>query len=267
VNWQQWVRALFGRARRAVPREVWRRIGGLQKRIGYRFRDRRLLVDSLMHRSALALYGQDRQHSNERLEFLGDAVLDFIVAEHFYRLFPDMAEGELTKLRSVIASGSVLARAAEQLGLGAYVLLSANEERTGGRARSSILEDSFEALVGAIYLDGGHGAAADFVETYLLENWRQVVQQREFINYKSLLLEHVQSQQWSAPVYALREESGPDHLKHFVVEVLINGVVHGRGEGRSKKAAEQDAAYTTARQLGLLPHFASDALDAAPPGA
>jgi ribonuclease III len=247
-----WINRLFHRNRQPVSRELVRQVIGVQRTIGYRFRDRSLLVDALKHRSMLPLLNEDRSKSNERLEFLGDAVLDFIVAEYFYHLFPMMAEGELTKLRSVIASGSVLVRAAQKIELGKYILISPNEERTGGRERASILEDAFEALIGAIYLDGGREAANDFVETHLLGNWKEVVQQREFVNYKSLILEHVQSKQWSAPVYALREESGPDHLKRFVVEVVINGVVHGRGEGSSKKAAEQQAAYSTAIQLGLI---------------
>jgi ribonuclease-3 len=253
-----WISRLFHRAEHRVPRDILRHVSGLQAGIGYRFKDKTLLVGALKHRSVLPLLAEDRSRSNERLEFLGDAVLDFIIAEYFYTLFPSLAEGELTKLRSVIASGSVLVRAAQKIQLGKFILLSANEERTGGRDRASILEDAFEALIGAIYLDGGHRAAVDFVETHLLGNWKEVVQQKEFVNYKSLILEHVQARQWSAPVYALREESGPDHLKKFVVEVLINGVVHGRGEGKSKKAAEQQAAYSTAMQLGLVSPAESD---------
>lgn len=244
---------ILTRRHQRIPRDLLVRLRALQWSIGYRFRDKSLLVEALKHRSVLPLLNEERTCSNERLEFLGDAVLDFIIAEYFYRLFPQMAEGELTKLRSVIASGSVLVRAARIMGLGDYVLLSPNEERTGGRDRPSILEDTFEAVVGAIYLDGGRDAARDFVERHLLGGWRDIVRQKEFVNYKSLILEHVQAKQWSSPVYALREESGPDHEKRFVVEVLINGVVHGRGEGRSKRAAEQEAACRTAVQLGLLP--------------
>ncbi len=236
-----------------LPRETVRKLAALETAIGYRFRNKALLQDALRHRSSLQQTGHDRSRSNERLEFLGDAVLDFVIAEYFFNLFSTMAEGELTKLRSVIASGSVLVRAADKIELGQYIEMSANEERTGGRGRASILEDAFEALIGAIYLDRGHQAAIEFVENNLLANWRDVVQQKEFINYKSLLLEHAQAKQWSAPVYALREESGPDHSKRFVVDVVINGVVHGRGEGRSKKAAEQEAAQRTASQLGLVP--------------
>ena len=251
-----WLLRLFQSGRTRLPRETVRKLVALETVIGYRFRDRALLQDALRHRSALQQSGHDRSRSNERLEFLGDAVLDFVIAEYFYNLFPMMAEGELTKLRSVIASGSVLVRAANKIGLGRFIEMSANEERTGGRSRASILEDAFEALIGAVYLDRGHRAAVEFVENNLLANWREVVQQKEFINYKSLLLEHAQSKQWSAPVYALREESGPDHSKRFVVDVVINGVVHGSGEGHSKKAAEQEAAHKTVAQLGLLqtPH-------------
>jgi ribonuclease-3 len=257
-----WISRLFHRAEKRVPPDILEHVAGLQTGIGYRFKDKSLLVGALKHRSVLPIYNEERSKSNERLEFLGDAVLDFVIAEYFYNLFPSLAEGELTKLRSVIASGSVLVRAAQKIELGKFILLSPNEERTGGRERASILEDAFEALIGAIYLDGGHAAAVEFVETHLLENWREIVQQKEFVNYKSLILEHVQARQWSAPVYALREESGPDHLKRFVVEVLINGVVHGRGEGRSKKAAEQQAAYSTAMQLGLITRVESNDDDA-----
>ena len=256
-----WLRILkrFGRPR--IQRDVRRRLAALERTIGYRFRNRNILLDALRHRSALQQLGHDRSRSNERLEFLGDAVLDFVIAEYFYHLFPTMAEGELTKLRSVIASGSVLVRAARKISLGRYVEMSANEDRSGGRERASILEDAFEALIGAIYLDGGHRSAVEFVELNLLANWRDVVKQKEFINYKSLLLEHAQARQWASPVYTLHEESGPDHSKRFVVDVVINGVVHGRGEGRSKKAAEQEAAHRTASQLGLLTDIPSQEIE------
>ncbi len=245
----------FTRSQEIISPEILARVKALENLIGYRFQNRLILVDALKHRSALQIYNEDRNRSNERLEFLGDAVLDFIVAEYFYNLFPMMVEGELTRLRSVIASGSVLARAAQSLDLGRFVLMSPNEEKTGGRDRASILEDAFEAVIGALYLDGGLEVARDFVESHLLGNWRDVVRQKEFVNYKSLILEHAQSKSWSAPVYALREETGPDHLKKFVVELLINGVVYGRGEGRSKKAAEQEAALASAEILGLLPNL------------
>lgn len=248
----RWFRILFGGAQSSGSREQWMYVRGLQRIIGYRFRDKSLLISALKHRSVLPVYREERIKSNERLEFLGDAVLDYVIAEHFFHLFPMMAEGELTKLRSVVASGSVLMRAAQQIELGRFLLLSPNEDRAGGRERASILEDAFEALIGALYLDGGRRAAQTFIEEHLLGNWREVVRQREFVNYKSLILEHVQAQQIPPPIYALRDETGPDHEKRFIVEVLIGGVVHGQGEGRSKKAAEQQAAYCTAVKLGLV---------------
>ena len=237
-----WLRALLSNKRSKISRESARKLAVLERAIGYRFRDKCLLQDALRHRSSLPQLGHDRSKSNERLEFLGDAVLDFVIAEYFFNLFPTMAEGELTKLRSVIASGSVLVRAAHQIGLGDHIEMSVNEERTGGRMRASILEDGFEALIGAIYLDRGHNAAVEFVENNLLANWREVVQQKEFINYKSLLLEHAQARQWAAPVYTLHEETGPDHSKRFVIEVFIAGESYGTGEGKNKSQAEQAAA-------------------------
>jgi ribonuclease III len=248
-----WIRKLFGYKSDNLSRKTLKHLAELESEIQYRFHKKSNLIDALKHRSALQVTGEERSCSNERLEFLGDAVLDFIIAEYFYHLFPQMVEGELTKLRSIIVSGSALVRAAQKIKLGEYIILSPNEERTGGRERASILEDAYEALVGAVYLDGGHKAAQRFVEINLMGNWREVVNQKEFVNYKSLILEHTQSQQWSNPVYALREESGPDHSKHFVVEIIINGIVQGRGEGASKKAAEQKAASMAAERLGLIP--------------
>jgi ribonuclease-3 len=250
-----WLVRILGRRRSSLSRETRVHFDQLEKRIGYRFRNELYLIDALKHRSALQQSGEERGKSNERLEFLGDAVLDLVIAEYFFHLFPMMEEGELTKLRSIIVSGSALVRAAQTIHLGEYVLLSCNEERTGGRERASILEDAYEALIGAIYLDRGYGAARQFVETHLLGNWREVVTQKEFVNYKSLVLEHTQAQQWSNPIYAVREESGPDHSKRFVVEVVINGIVQGRGEGTSKKAAEQKAASVAAERLGLIPRL------------
>jgi ribonuclease-3 len=146
-----------------------RKLAELERTIGYRFRNKNLLLDALRHRSALQQLGHDRSRSNERLEFLGDAVLDFVIAEYFYQLFPTMAEGELTKLRSVIASGSVLVRAAKKIDLGRYIEMSVNEERTGGRQRPSILEDAFEALIGAIYSIFSHSVLANKADHILEE--------------------------------------------------------------------------------------------------
>lgn len=247
-----WLLEKLGVGLKDIPRELIRALAPLERAIGYRFKNRAFLIGALKHRSALHKLQEDRSASNERLEFLGDAVLDLIIAEYFYNLFPSMVEGHLTQLRSVIVSGSSLVGAAKQLGLGEFIILSDNEERAGGRERASILEDAFEALIGAIYLDGGMKPARDFVEMHLLDNWREIVKRDEFVNFKSLILEHAQANHWPNPEYRLIEESGPDHSKQFVVELFLNNESHGIGEGPSKKTAEQKAASVAARKFGLL---------------
>lgn len=247
-----WLRDKLLRMSGDVPRETRQQLRRLENRIGYRFKDPQLLLAALRHRSVLNKENLGRHESNERLEFLGDAVLDFVIAEYFYHLFPGMVEGQLTKLRSVIVSGSSLVGAAKRIDLGNYLLLSDNEDKAGGRLRSSILEDAFEAVIGAIYLDGGVKHARTFVETCVLDNWRDIVKKDEYVNYKSLVLEHAQANSWDSPEYRLVEESGPDHAKRFIVEIILNGEPCGRGEGTSKKAAEQRAASVAAAKLGLL---------------
>src|SRR3989339_1018487 len=163
-----WLLNKLGVGLKDIPRDLIWSLSELEKIMGYRFKNRLYLIGALKHRSALHHLQQDRSYSNERLEFLGDAVLDLIIAEYFYHLFPDMVEGHLTQLRSVIVSGSSLVGSAKELGLGKFLILSENEERAGGRKRASILEDAFEALIGAIYLDGGMKPAREFVETHLL---------------------------------------------------------------------------------------------------
>jgi len=247
-----WLRDMLFRRQGDIPADIWQRLRRLEVKIDYRFKEPRLLVAALRHRSVLTRDNLGRHESNERLEFLGDAVLDFVIAEYFYHLFPGMVEGQLTKLRSVIVSGTSLVGAAQRMDLGDALILSDNEDRAGGRNRASILEDAFEALIGALYLDGGVKAAARFIETHLLDNWRDVVTKDEYVNYKSLVLEHAQANAWDSPVYKLVEETGPDHSKRFVVEIFLNGESYGRGEGTSKKSAEQRAASVAASRLGLL---------------
>lgn len=246
------LRGFFFPATPEITGEVRKSLRALEKRIGYRFRDKQYMIEALRHRSVLSKQSLDRHESNERLEFLGDAVLDYIIAEYFFHLFPEMVEGQLTKLRSVIVSGSSLVGAAKRISLGEALILSENEHRAGGRERASILEDAFEALIGAIYLDGGIKPTREFIESALLDSWRDVVRKDEFVNYKSIVLEHAQANSWQSPEYRLVEETGPDHAKRFVVELLLNGVAYGRGEGSSKKTAEQKAASAAAAKLGLL---------------
>jgi ribonuclease III len=180
--------------------------------------------------------------SNERLEYLGDALLNFIVADHLYSKFNDRDEGFLTRVRAGLVNGVALAEYSEWLGLGKYIQMSPDMERAGGRSNSSILADAFEAVVGAIYLDAGHTAARDFIERCVFDHIdvEAVAVRRD--NYKSLLLEYAQARGWPQPTYRVIMEEGPAHDRMFTVEVMIDGDVLGRGEASSKKKAEQEAA-------------------------
>jgi ribonuclease-3 len=216
---------------------------GLEERIAYRFQQPELLEQALTHRSHVGqVEGAGRLDSNERLEFLGDAVLDLCISRWLYHNFPGKKEGELTKYKSIIVSGRFLVQVAMDLGLGDYLLLSDSEDRSGGRRRPSILEDAFESLIGALYLDGGIKAAEAFVDRFILDGLDLQQASRDNRNYKSLLLELSQGKGLGNPVYQVVEELGPDHSKFFVVEVLVNGQSRGRGTGSSKKKAEQAAA-------------------------
>ena len=229
-----------------IKRILKRRSGSLaefERRIGYCFRDPRLLEKALTHRSWTGQQADStRQDSNERLEFLGDAVLDLAVSHYLYSRFPSKKEGELTKYKSIVVSGRFLVRIARNIGLGEQLLLSESEDRTGGRQRESILEDAFEAMLGAVFLDGGLKAATGLVDRLVLDNLDLKQATRQNRNYKSLLLEL--SQRWGLgiPHYELLEEHGPDHSKFFVIEAQVEGRPVGHGTGSSKKRAEQAAA-------------------------
>ncbi len=231
----------------------WRRkIGNLEKILEYQFKRPELLITALKHRSFLEEAGEDRTESNERLEFLGDAVLDLIVSDSFFRRYPQAEEGTLTMMKSTLVSGPVLMAQARKMDLGSYLLLGGNELNNGGRNRESILEDAFEAVLGAVYLDGGLEPARRCVERFLLQDADSILRQESLKNYKSMLLEYAQSIGKPQPVYSVLEESGPDHNKNYVVEVRLNGEVLGTGSGRSKKQAEQRAAEAGMKNLGQL---------------
>ncbi len=221
----------------------------LENKIGYRFKDRDLLDSALKHRSVIVTTGETREDTNERLEFLGDAVLDLIVRETLLELFPGAREGQLTRYKSQQVSGRQLARLARQMELGQYLQMSQGEERSGGRGRSSILEDAMEALIGAIYLDGGLPPARKFIERFISQKVRPGHEPERDRNHKSLLLEHVQSRGMKHPTYRVVSENGPDHAKVFTVEVVVEDRVFGSGQGRSKKQAEQSAAREALKQL------------------
>ncbi|HEX9934384.1 MAG TPA: ribonuclease III [bacterium] len=218
--------------------------------MAYRFHDERLLRQALTHRSC---FRKPEEHgcSNERLELLGDAVLGLVVTDILYRRFPQKSEGDLTRLKSLVVSRDVLARAADRLGLGECILLGNGEERSGGRHRRSILADAFEALLGAMYLDGGFEPARGFIQAYLIRDAERFYAGGSGGNYKSLLLEHVQGKGLGSPRYRVIDERGPDHRKEFTVEVLVKGAVLGTGKGPSKKRAEQLAAKEASKSYGL----------------
>ena len=238
----------FFRGRRAprrpreIPADISSVLQAFQSRAGVTFRNPDLLRHALTHRSFLGGEEAHGPESNERLEFLGDAVLELVVIEFLYQRFPYDREGELTQKKSVLVSRSVLADRAERLDLGRYTLLSEAERDSGGGERHSILADTFEAVLAAIYLDQGLEAARRFVDRWLLRQVDRILQDTEKQNFKSLLQEMIQARLRLHPRYRVMSEEGPDHEKLFTVEVMVKGKSLGRGTGRNKKEAEQQAA-------------------------
>lgn len=222
----------------------------LQEAIGLRFSDQTLLQEALVHRSFLNENPDFDLPANERLEFLGDALLDFIVGEHLYQRFADMDEGDLTSLRAALIKASTLAKFARTIDLGEYIYLSRGEDERGGRSRVGLLADAFEALVAAIYLDRGLAAVKEFLLELLQLEIGRVIEHGLERDYKSRLQEWTQSELHVTPVYRTIMERGPDHAKEFTVEVLVGEKACGRGEGRSKQAAEQRAAQQALKHIG-----------------
>ena len=222
-------------------------IKDLEAVIGYRFRNISLLQNALTHSS----YANERWHnsllSNERLEFLGDSVLGMLVAEYLYRNFPNRPEGELTRMRADMVCETTLAKVANEIHLGEHLLLGHGEEQGGGRSRESILADAVESVIAASFLDGGMEAALHFIKTFILVE--VPVSQLHNMDYKTKLQELVQQKKNQVLSYSLLSETGPDHDKHFEVCVALNGKEVGRGEGRSKKRAEQEAARLAIAKL------------------
>ena len=212
----------------------------LQKKIGYSFENSELLRSALMHSSYTNEKRLPKYKCNERLEFLGDAVLELISSEFLYFEDEKMPEGELTKFRASVVCEPSLAFCAREIGLGDYLLLGKGEEVTGGRLRDSITSDALEALIGAVYLDGGFASAKEFVLQYVLNDLES---KKLFFDSKTILQEIVQGNFTEVISYHLMKEEGPDHNKLFFVEVRIGETSYGEGSGRTKKAAEQEAAY------------------------
>ncbi|MFQ5708087.1 MAG: ribonuclease III [bacterium] len=224
----------------------------LKMMLGYEFKNEQLLVQSLKHRSILPVTHEDRINSNERLELLGDAVLGLVVVDFLYQRYTHKEEGELTSMKSLLVSRRILARIARALELGKYILLSDSEEKSGGRNRASIIADALEAVIGAIYLDGGLVQAREFIENKLLSSFDEIISEDLHKNFKSMLLEYAQSQNIGVPSYHVQAVDGPDHEKIFTVAVKIQNDVLGVGTGNSKKRAEQKAAQEALRSLYLI---------------
>jgi ribonuclease-3 len=234
------------RGRRGLPADAsgCRVLHAFEDHIRYCFRDPTLLCHALTHRSSLGNNGDGEPGpcSNERLEFLGDSVLELVVNDYLYRRYPDLQEGELTKMKSLLVSRGVLAEQAKRLDLGQYLFMSDAERGSGGSFRASILADGFEAVIGSLYLDGGLPVAGRFVQTNLLDDVDFILGSRSHINFKSVLQETIQEKLKTYPRYRIVSETGPDHRKVFTVEVTVKGEQLGLGKGTNKKRAEQAAA-------------------------
>jgi ribonuclease III len=217
-------------------------LGKLEKITGYHFNNLNLLNQALIHRSIIKDNSTQVLQSNERLEFLGDAVLGLVVSRFLYERFPEKREGDLTKLKAVLVSESTLSRIAKDINLGQFLQLSEEENKAGGRERNSILADAYEALIGATFLDGGLAPARKMIRNQLLKKYWELTTDEEHFNYKGGLLEYLQSFGWGMPRYEIVEEKGPDHQKRFTIDVFAQGKRMGRGTGTSKKEAEQKAA-------------------------
>lgn len=223
----------------------------LQNKIGYEFRNENLLKNAMMHSSYTNERHLEKYQCNERLEFLGDAVLELVSSDYLFRENPKVSEGKLTKKRASMVCEPALAYCAREIGLGSYLLLGKGENATGGRERESVTSDAMEALIGAIYLDGetkadGFTNAKEFIEEFIMKDQED---KRLFYDSKTILQEMVQANDCGAVAYQLIKEEGPDHNKSFYIDVLIGEEVLGHGKGRTKKASEQDAAYQAILKL------------------
>ena len=219
-----------------------------QERIGYQFKDEKLLYEALSH-SSFANENKNARNSNERLEFLGDSVLSIVVSDHIFEHYKHMPEGELTKMRASLVCEKALFEFSKKIELGKYIFLGKGEEITGGRERPSIISDAFEAVIAAIYLDGGIEPASKHILNFVIPAIKNS-KKKKLNDYKTALQEIIQKNPGEQLEYVLVGESGPDHNKHFVVEVHLNSNVIGKGGGRSKKEAEQQAAREALELMG-----------------
>ncbi len=212
-----------------------------QEVIGYHFQNPRFLNEALTHKSFIHENPQEDTGHNQRLEFLGDALLGMVVSEYLYRRFPQHLEGKLSRMKSMMVNGTILANKAKEIRLGEYLRLSKGEEATGGRSRASLLADGFEALIGSVYLDGGLAACRRFILDRLQPEL-EGLEEAEEKDYKSRLQEYAQANFGQVPIYGVISTQGPGHRRTFEVTVSLKGKVYGKGKGGTKKSAQQQAA-------------------------
>lgn len=224
-------------------------IDNLQKNLSYSFKNIDFLREALTHKSFVNENPELNLKDNERLEFLGDAVLDLSISTFLIKKFPYFQEGELSRYKSMVVSESSLSNIAARMELGKYLFLGKGEEQTGGREKPSLLANVLEAVIAAIYLDGGINAADEFIKMTFTEDIMNIAREGINLDYKTDLQEICQARGLSLPVYKVLKETGPDHKKVFEIELLINGEVFGIGIGRSKKDAEQKAAKEALKNL------------------
>jgi ribonuclease III len=222
----------------------------LQRNLRYNFSDPQLLLLALAHKSFVNESPGHRQGDNERLEFLGDAVLDLVVSDCMFTRFPQLAEGEMTRVRAEVVSEKNLAMVARQLELGRFLLLGKGERLTGGQDKDSLLADALEAVFGAVYRDGGYAAAQDVILKLLSNHIALAAERKRGLDYKTRLQELVQARFGVVPQYLLQNASGPDHGKTYQIGVCFDERVFGPGVGRTKKKAEQEAARLALKELG-----------------
>lgn len=223
----------------------------LEHSIGIQFKDKKLLRQAFAHRSYLN-ESKDIRVSNERLEFLGDSILSFLTSSYLYETFPEFPEGTLTNIRSSLVKTKSLSEIAASLRLGELLLLSHGEEDSGGRNNTSLLADTFEALLGAIFLDQGLRVAKQFVELHVTGKTRGIIDKKEYIDYKSLLQEIIQEQSKISPTYVVTKSEGPDHAKTFWIDARAAELTLGAGVGKSKQEAEQQAALNALEKMGKI---------------
>ncbi len=236
----------------SIPSSFASLIPELEEVVGVKLNHKKLWVLAFKHRSYLNITHENRIYSNERLEFLGDAVVNLSVTRFLYDYYPEKDEGTLSKMKAILLSKEVLGNLATGIGLGRFLLLNKGEDKSGGRERTSILADVYEAVVGAVFWEKGLEAAENFINGTLLKDHNRYLEHDSLQNFKSILLEYAQQNNMELPKYHIVKEKGPDHDKMFFIGVELNGKRYGSGHGKNKKNAEQKAAAETLRMLGLI---------------